>query len=306
MKLSICIPIYNFDVRELVYDLKKEISLNGIDAEILLIDDASDRFFIALNNTLKSEVENFVLLEKNVGRSQIRNLFLYYASGDYFLFLDCDGKIIHGEFLKKYLDFISYNPSCKVVYGGRNVMPHPKDSNHLLRWKFAVERENMPAEKRKKTPYLSFQTNNFVMKKSVLKKVHFNPEFQKYGYEDLLFAMDLKAQKIVINHIENPVLNNDIETNEIYLKKVEESIDSLQKMMSNTRVATKLSEIKLVKAYNYLIKTGTIKWFCKLFSIRKQPTREKLIKGNFSLRYLDFYKLGLLAEKMKQKNLTSL
>ncbi|WP_435525706.1 hypothetical protein [Chryseobacterium indoltheticum] len=45
MKISVCIPVYNFDVRELVYDLKKEIENQNIDAEIILIDDASEESF---------------------------------------------------------------------------------------------------------------------------------------------------------------------------------------------------------------------------------------------------------------------
>ncbi|AZI19340.1 glycosyltransferase family 2 protein [Chryseobacterium taklimakanense] len=106
MKLSVCIPVYNFDVRELVRDLQKEITEHQINAEILLIDDASDQHYIRINKGIENEVENFVFLEKNAGRSQIRNLFLYYASGDYLLFLDCDGKVANPHFLKNYLSYI--------------------------------------------------------------------------------------------------------------------------------------------------------------------------------------------------------
>jgi len=64
MKISVCIPVYNFDVRSLVYDLKKEIKNQSIDAEIILIDDASDGNFIEINNELQDQVEQFVFLEK--------------------------------------------------------------------------------------------------------------------------------------------------------------------------------------------------------------------------------------------------
>jgi len=298
MKLSICIPVYNFDVRELVHDLSRQISENGISAEIILIDDASSQEFKNLNKQITDLTENFVFLEKNVGRSLIRNLFLYYAKGDYLLFLDCDGKIISPQFLKNYVDFIKRNPKTRVIYGGRQVSSEPPESSKYLRWKFAFERENLPVEKRRELPYLSFQTNNFVVRKSILEKTNFNPEFQKYGYEDLLFAMDLKAAGIHIDHIENPIFNNDIEDNEVYIQKVEESVESLSKMMKNKKIHHKISEVKLVKAYEMFTNTSTKFWFMKLFSLRREKTLQKLRKGNVSLRYLDFYKLGLLFEKM--------
>lgn len=297
MKLSICIPVYNFDVRELVYDLKKQITRNELDAEILLIDDASDEYIKMLNNELDLYVESFVQLEKNVGRSQIRNLFLYYSTGDYLLFLDCDGKVIDKNFVKSYVDFITENPQTKVIYGGRVVSDEMPETDFLLRWKFAKERENLGVEARRQIPYLSFQTNNFVVKRAVLKKVNFNPQFQKYGYEDLLFAMDLKAQNTEIQHIENPIFNNDLESNEVYLKKVEESVESLRSMIRNKHIYPKIQDIKLVKVYKKFKETGADFAFRKLFGIRKKRIAAKLLSGQASLRYLDFYKLGLLLEK---------
>lgn len=298
MKLSVCIPVYNFDVRELVRDLKKEIMEHQIQAEILLIDDASNQQFILTNKELENEVENFVFLEKNVGRSQIRNLFLYYSSGDYLLFLDCDGKITNPQFLRNYLNFIEKN-DIKAVFGGRKVSENQPDSEHLLRWRYSTERENLPLNKRLIQPYLSFQTNNFIVKKSVLEKVNFNPEFQKYGYEDLLFAMDLKHADIPVHHIDNPILNNDVESNEIYLKKVDESIESLHKMLVNNKISPKIKDIRLIKAYHYLNKRGGARIFKKLFAVRKTAIRNKLLQGDCNLKYLDFYKLGLLTEKLK-------
>lgn len=301
MKLTVCIPVYNFDVRDLVKDLDKQIKAHELDAEIVLIDDGSAAEFIAINKAVEMLSENFIFLEKNVGRSQIRNLFLYYANGDFLLFLDCDGKVLSKNFLKIYFEYLHKNPATKVIYGGRQVSQVAPERNKCLRWKFAVERENLPVEKRTEIPYLSFQTNNFVLKKSVLKKINFNPEFQKYGYEDLLFAMDLQEAKIPIHHIDNPVFNNDLETNEVYVNKVEESIESLSKMMKSRKTSAKISEVKLVKAYTLFSKSNADVWFQKLFKIRKQKTREKLIRGNVSLRYLDFYKMGLLFEKMANK-----
>ncbi|AZA81416.1 glycosyltransferase family 2 protein [Chryseobacterium lactis] len=299
MKLSICIPVYNFDVRELVFDLKKEIKAYHIDAEIILIDDASKEHYKQINQPLQNEVFNFIFLEKNIGRSRIRNLFLQFSTGQYLLFLDCDGKIVNTNFLRQYIQFILENPSATVIYGGRKVSELNPDQDHYLRWKFAVERENLPVELRKEKPFLSFQTNNFMIRKEVLGKVGFNPEFQKYGYEDLLFAMDLKAENVKIDHIDNPILNNDLESNIVYIGKVEESVDSLSNMLKDQHLSLKLSEVKLVKMYYKFKKMPFNAVFSFLFTMGEGSVKRKLTKGNVSLRYLDIYKLGLLLRMMK-------
>ena len=299
MKLSICIPVFNFDVRQLVDDLKKEIENNDIDAEIILIDDASNDQFKRINSELQNEVKDFIFLEKNIGRSKIRNLFLQYAKGEYLLFLDCDGKITDPNFLKIYIEFLNQNTKCNVLYGGRTVTKNLSDKKHILRWKFAVERENLPVLMRNEKPYLSFQTNNFIIKKEILNRIRFNPEFENYGYEDLLFAMDLKSERIKIHHLDNPIFNNDLESNKVYLAKVEESVESLAKMLKMDFLKSKISEIKLVKAYNFLKKMHLKSLFVYLFKFLEQRIKEDLLSEHPNLRNLDLYKLGLLLRKMK-------
>ena len=88
-----------------------------------------------------------------------------------------------------------------------------------------------------------------LIKKEILEKILFNEAYTNYGYEDLLFAMDLKSENVIINHIENPILNNDVETNEVYLEKVKESVDSLSSMLKYGVVRERLSGIKLVKTF---------------------------------------------------------
>lgn len=299
MKLSICIPVFNFDVRVLVDDLKKEMERNDIDAEIILIDDSSNAHFKTINSKLQNEVKDFIFLEKNIGRSKIRNLFLQYAKGEYLLFLDCDGKITDPNFLKIYTELLKQDRKINVLYGGRTVTKNLPDKKHILRWKFAVERENLPVLMRNEKPYLSFQTNNFIIKKEILNRITFNPEFENYGYEDLLFAMDLKSERIKIHHLDNPIFNNDLESNKVYLAKVEESVESLAKMLKMDFLKSKISEIKLVKAYNFLKKTHLKSSFVYLFKFLEQRIKEDLLSEHPNLRNLDLYKLGLLLRKMK-------
>ena len=69
MKISVCIPVYNFDVRELVFSLSKEIENHKLNAEIILIDDASSKDFITINEPLKDVVNQFIFLEKNTDKN---------------------------------------------------------------------------------------------------------------------------------------------------------------------------------------------------------------------------------------------
>ena len=79
MMLSVCIPVYNFDVTELIFDIRNQINTDDLDAEIIFIDDASQEEMRQRNEIVKSLTDHYILLEKNIGRSKIRNLFLKYS-----------------------------------------------------------------------------------------------------------------------------------------------------------------------------------------------------------------------------------
>lgn len=299
MKLSICIPVFNFDVNELVDDLQGRINSEKLDAEIILIDDASSQEFIKINKNLETKVSQFIFLEKNIGRSKIRNLFLKYTNSEYLLFLDCDGKVINGNFLKTYFDFISkQNPD--LIFGGRKVSEIEPDSEYGLRWKFATERENLPVDQRLKSPYLSFQTNNFVVRKSILDEIRFNEGITQYGYEDLIFAKDLYNHQVKVDHIDNPIFNNDVETNVVFLAKADQSAKSLAQLINTDKNFDRVSEIKLAKAYLMMKKSRTVHLYQLLYKLFKSQIEKKLLTGNASLRALDFYKLGQLIGYMSK------
>ncbi|MCG2793733.1 MAG: glycosyltransferase [Weeksellaceae bacterium] len=301
MKLSICIPIYDYDVNELVNDLLNQIDQKDLEADIILIDDASDSTFIAINKNLEGKVSQFIYLENNVGRSKVRNLFLKYSQAEYLLFLDCDGKIITENFLSHYFEFIeTHHPD--VIYGGRKASELRPSVEYGLRWKFATERENLPVHKRQKEEYLDFQTNNFVVRKSILEKIPFNEAITDYGYEDLVFSQDLQSHKIKINHIDNPIFNNGVETNSVFVNKADQSAKSLAQLIGKDKNFERVSQIKLAKAYLLMKKTRTLFLYELIYRLLKPYLQKKLLTGKSSLRTLDFYKLGQLIGYMnKQK-----
>ncbi len=298
MKLSICIPVYNFDVRNLVRDLLKQVHNTSVNAEIILIDDASTKEFCDKTKELTSEVDQLIFLSQNIGRSKIRNLFLNYSSGDYLLFLDCDGKIVRENFLQIYIDAI-HNVNPAVIYGGRVVAKDRPSKNYMLRWNFAQQRENLNLKQRLFIPYRSFQTNNFVIERSVFETFQFNENLNQYGYEDLLFAMDLKEKNIPIFHVDNPIFNDDVEPNAIFLMKAKESAESLSIILKTPNINAKVSDLKLAKAFTFLEKYYLILPYRMFFKVAEKYVQKKLLSGEAHLRFLDFYKLGKLVQNMR-------
>ncbi|AYN00759.1 glycosyltransferase family 2 protein [Chryseobacterium sp. 3008163] len=294
MKLSVCIPVYNFDVRELVFDLKKEIKENLIDAEIILIDDASDEKFKTINKELQNEVKSFVLLEKNIGRSKIRNLFLQYAEGDYLLFLDCDAKIERSDFISNYLSEINQDNRVEVIYGNFKISPLYSQS---LRNKYSAEREIFPENK--STDFSVFKTVNFVIKKEVFRKFPFHEELIHYGYEDYVFAKKMELAKVRFSAINNPVIHIDETANDVFLDKTKTAIDSLYQLSQNSENLIYIKDIKVFFIAQKLKKNNLSTLFLFFYSILEKKMIKNLLSNKPNLRSLDFFKLGLLLRKMR-------
>ena len=294
MKVSVCIPVYNFDIRELVNSLHHEIISSNLNAEIILIDDGSKEEFKTINQSITDKTHRFIFLEKNIGRSAIRNLFLKYVSGDYLLFLDCDAKIISDNFLKNYFSFLQKNTNTEVVFGGFVTENH---GELTLRRKYSLEREIVSLENRKNAPYTSFRGINFLVKKAILEKFPFDENLKNYGYEDLIFSKKLQLENVEISHIENPVLHSDEETTEIFLKKTKTAIQNLKKIHQDNPNLVK--DMKIIKASTKLKNNHLAPLYLAFFKFSKPFILKKLHQKNPNLKYFDLYKLGLFLECYK-------
>lgn len=294
MKISVCIPIYNFDVRELVDDLKKEIKNQSIDAEIVLIDDASEENFKKINNELQNKVEQFVLLEKNIGRSRIRNLFLNYTKGDFLLFLDCDVKIDDKNFLANYLKEIDQNRGVEVLYGNFKISPA---HSRTLRNLYSVEKEIFSVER--SSDFALLKTVNFIIKRNVLEKFPFNEVLLNYGYEDFVFAKTLEFSKVKFSAIQNPVIHFDDASNEDFLNKTKTAIDSLCLLLQNSDNEKFIKDIKVYRVAKKIKNIKMKSTFLFLYSLLENKIRRNLLSKSPNLKYFDLYKLGLLLRKMQ-------
>lgn len=295
--ISICIPVYNFNITSLINELSNQLVNINIPCEIIVIDDCS-KSFKSINKT-ECKKYTYIELSKNIGRAKIRNLFLKYSKYKYLLFLDCDSLIEKKSFLLNYTEVIKDNPN--VVCGGR-VYENTKPKKHkLLRWKYGVFRESKPYDVRKKFPNKSFMTNNFLIDRNVLEENKFDEQIVKYGHEDTLFGFSLKKNNIKITHINNPVVNGDIETNIEFINKTKEGIANLVKILESKEYDKNLTnDIAILKFYNKIKTLDTIIYIS--FIIFKPFVFFLLTRGYVNLYLFDYYKLGILIENIKNRN----
>ncbi len=228
--LSVCIPVFNNNVERLVKALYFQKSKLKYIVEIIVIDDVSETSFKEHNRELGKFIDKYVELDENIGRARIRNLFLHYATKPNLLFIDSDAIIDNSGFLGLYIESLKTNNESVVMGGGIYSAQKP-DRNMLLRWRYGREVESKPAEIRRENPYKSFITKNFIIPREVLRRVPFNESVTGYGHEDTLMGYELKKANVRIVHIDNGVVNNDLDTNEEFLYKSREAVKSLFKVL---------------------------------------------------------------------------
>ncbi len=288
--LSVLIPTYNYNVVPLVLELQKQCLECNIIFEILVFDDGS-KLFLDENQKINS-VENcrFEVLEKNIGRSAIRNLLAKKAKFNSLLFLDTDTIPIDNHFIKNYISQI--NEDEKVVYGGIKYPKEKPKKSQILRWKYGNSREALPVEKRQENPYLSLLTLNFLIHKNIFSTVSFNETIPNLRHEDTLFSYNLKQQKIKVLHIENPVFHLGLDDFEVAIKKENESILGLKYLIDHQLLPT--DYVRLSKIAAEIDKLNLNFAFAIFYKITKPYFLKNIASNNPSLFIFDLYRLGNL------------
>lgn len=287
--ISILIPIYNFDVNNLVKDLVKQCQNLQLNFEVRCYDDCSETDWLNKNEGIQS-MPNVVykLLSQNLGRSKIRNILSQEALYDTQLFMDCDSEVLHDDYIEKFWNNRHLAP---VIFGGRVYSAQkPKDNNKILRWKYGTKREVIAYQERKKNPYLYFMTNNFLVSRKVIERVPFQEDLEGYGHEDTLFAQDLKRNKLKIEHIDNPLCHIGLENATEFLDKTHNGVKNLVQLVKTGLVD---DENKLYRTYIKMNKYGLISAFKVLFFFIELPIKKNLVSGKPLLFLFDVFKLNL-------------
>lgn len=297
--ISILIPTYNYVALPLAESLSRQAQALDVPCEIIVADDASTLENCRQENQRIGTLPHctYIGLKTNIGRASIRNRLADEAKGKWLLFLDCDGMPVDNLFLKHYQQAIANRPEADIICGG---IVHPKElpaSNMSLRYTYekAAEKHHT-ATKRNERPYASFRTFNFMIRRKAFMQVRFDETFRHYGYEDVLFGIQLRAKGFRISHIDNPLENKDIETNDIFLKKTEEALRTLDTH------ADKLGDsVHLHHLHHRLQSMGLTPLVRTLFQWLAPTLQRNLLGDTPNLTCFAFYKLGYYALLRKGK-----
>ena len=284
--ISILIPIYNQDVRPLVYTLAKQCSKLGINFQILCFDDGSEAKYRQKNKELAFVFGvNYTEMEENLGRSRIRNWLGNAAYYPFLLFLDGDSKVNNKNFVKQYIKQLSTDG---IIYGGRTYTKRkPTNKKKILHWKYGTYVESMSAKRRKKDPYLNFMSNNFIIPQEIFKECRFDENTKGYGFEDLQYAKKLQQMNFAVCHIDNPVLHDGIESNTIFLKKTEEALKNLIMLEDLDQIP----QTRLLRSSQWLKSYGLTGVFMKVMHSFEARVREHLLSSEPWLWVLQLWKL---------------
>jgi glycosyltransferase involved in cell wall biosynthesis len=297
--LSVCIPVYNSDVRTLVNALClqiEELKTNNID--VVLIDDASDAEYKTTNQFAHSKVR-LIQLAQNIGRAKIRNAFLQYTNATYLLFLDGDSTVANPFFLQNYINYLTQHQDTSVLVGASLYQIETPAADYRLRWTYSTNRESLDFEQRSKDAHAGFKTNNFLILRSLLEQFPFDEELTGYGHEDTIFGLQILDQNISIRHLNNPVWNLKLDTNTEFLQKTDSALTNLLWLQQRYHKPLLLDTNKLLRYFLRANKYILTRGFLWGLSCKTGLYRRILQTGRAPLFLFDLYRLGRLYQLNK-------
>lgn len=282
-ELSILIPNYNGDCRQLVTALSRQAeAIDGLRYEVIVADDGStDRSCV----TLCKEIEalpycRFIDRGTNSGRAVIRNFLARKAQYQWLLFLDCDMTIPSRQFLQNYL-----SADGDIIYGGY-IVGEGESSNLRYIYEKVCEPQHR-TEERHKRPFQHFHTSNFFVGRDILLAHPFDERFRNYGYEDVFFGKQLKQAGLSITHLDNPAGFFTYEDNAHFVSKTEEGLRTLHQFRDELRGYSQL--LTFVDSIHLGIVRAVIRLWHKLFG---KLERCNLCGEHPNLTVFKLYKIG--------------
>jgi len=229
-RLSILIPVYNWDVTWLVESLRSEIELAGLHeaVELKCFDDAStDHQLREINRRLFAGSgrgwEEYREASINQGRAKIRLDLAAVAKGEWLLFMDADVIPDSKKYLNIYIDEIKKG-SADAVCGGTGYSQRIMTGSQFDFYLYLVARAGQSnAAMRNNVPWQMLLTSNMLVRREVFQKIPFDSRFVCYGYEDQEWGIRVKNAYRLL-HIDNTVSHLGLQTKSELYRKMRESI----------------------------------------------------------------------------------
>ena len=288
--ISILIPCFDYNAYPLVSVLEKQALMLKIDFEIICIDDGSFSSKNDLNQKINLLTNSkFIESKKNIGRINNRLLLAEKSQYEWLIFLDVDTLPNEDKFLKNYIEQLNRET---LIIGGC-IYKKPENENFSLRYKFGKFREEIKSDIRNKNPYKYISSCNFMCKRNVLIDVLSSINTISYG-NDYVFGSLIKKMGIYINHIDNPVLIENIDENQIFIKKTHDGLDNLISSYDN-KIIEKHS-ISILKAYIILDNLLMKNIFIKITDLFKNLLNRNLHSKDPNLFLFDIYRLNYMCK----------
>ncbi len=294
MKISLLIPVFDYDIIALVHSMKDAMGKVPEFFEIVIGDDGSSAEYHEKYRSLETENVKVISSEKNIGRAAIRNKLALEARGDFLIFIDAD-VMLPGTAEAYILKWLPYMKTSRVICGGTLYHDSPPgDPDKLLRWKYGKWREQKSAAERNKHPHAGFSTFNVMIEKSVFSKIRFNEELKQYGHEDTLLGYQLKKAGINVLHIDNGLMHEGLESNREFLIKTKLGIENLSKLYDKVTDKRSFSEtVTILRYYNKLKYFGSTRILAAIFIKYRERMEIRLDSSNISLLLFGFYKMSM-------------
>lgn len=299
--ISILIPVYNFNILQLVTELQRQATKASVPFEIIVLDDCSSSLLSGQNK----EVGNlpgvrYNELDANIGRARIRNRLSEMAAYPSLLFMDCDSEVPSENYIGEYLNYCNQQI---VVCGGRTYKEDPpEEAEYMLRWLYGVHKEQISAGVRNRNPYRSFMTCNFMIPKSVFQQIQFDESIVHYGHEDTLFGLELKKKGIPVLHIQNPLIHLGLEIAREFIRKTDEGIENLLTLVEAGKIYHEdICDIHLLRTYETLKRYHLVNVYLFLYNSIANAVTKNLLGSYPRMFAFNLYKLSLYSRMMKKR-----
>lgn len=291
--LSILIPTYNYNAYPLAVELERQALKTGIIFELICIDDGSSSPLNIQNKNINSLPNcQFIEGKQNRGRTGVRQYLADQARYDWLIFLDADVMPKSDNYIQNYVDFLS--KKYDAIYGGFAYKSENLNEEYALRWTFGKAKEEVDANIRNQKPYKIVISGNFLTQKRVFMFLNSKIKGNNYGYDNYFGAL-LKTHGCKVKHINNEVYHLGLDKNATYLKKVEQSVDTLLKLYKKNDIIE--SDNDLLKAFIFLKKLKLHYLMSFIFKRTKVTITKNLLSARPSIRALQFYKLSYICFK---------
>lgn len=294
--LSFLIPTYNFVCIPLAAELSRQISLCGIEAEVIVMDDGStDEDSVNKNKEINNLPHcRYIVNGHNIGRAAIRNLLAASAQHEHIVFLDSDVFPSNDQFVSQYAEAATM---ADVVCGGICYRRDAESKVCRLRYVVGNAAESFTAEQRSANPYGKFSSANFMTTRTILKSFPFDETLTRYGYEDVLFGKQLEDYHISIAHISNAIFHDDNDTSEQYLTKARTATENL--LLIADKIGNRSNVINAYKKVRRFHLDGLMSIF---YTTARKLIERNLLGNNPSHLLFNIYKLTYYCHLCRLQN----